>query len=59
MNEKNIKKKAFTPASSNTQRTLKFPDPENMEEFVKNLNRSNMFFVLNFEPIMIGTPPKT
>ena len=35
---------------------LNFLTPKNMEKFVKNLNRSNMLFVLNFEPIMIGIP---
>ena len=30
--------------------------PRNMEKLVKILNRSNIFFVLNFEPIMIGIP---
>ena len=55
------KKRAFTPISFNTtlQRTPKFSDPENMEEFVKSLNRSNMFFVLNSEPTMTGIPQKT
>ena len=47
------KKKAFTP------RTPKFPDPEKYKGLVKSLNHSNMFFVLNFEPIMTGIPQKT
>ena len=38
---------------------LSFLTPKNMEKVVKSLNRSNMFFVLNFEPIMTGIPPKT
>ena len=29
---------------------------KNREKFVKSLNRTNIFFVLNFEPIMIGIP---
>ena len=33
---------------------LNFLTPKNTEELVKSLNRSNMFFVLNFEPITIG-----
>ena len=36
-----------------------FLTTKNIEKFVKNLNRSNIFFVLNFEPKMIDIPQKT
>ena len=53
------KKKAFTQPFLTPNEFLNFLIPKNMEELVKSLNRSNMFLVLNFEPTMIGTPPKT
>ena len=41
-----------------TNEFLNFLTLKNTEEFVKSLNRSNMPFVLNFEPITIGIPQK-
>ena len=38
---------------------LNFLIPKNIEELVKSLNRSNMRFLSNSEPIMTGIPQKT
>ena len=57
MNEKNIIKRKFLPQfylTPTLNKLLNFLIPKNMEGFVKSVNRSNIFFVLNFEPIMIG-----
>ena len=60
MNENTMIKRKLLPQPLLTPNEfLNFLIPKNMEELVRSLNRSNMFFVPNFEPIMTGTPPKT
>ena len=54
--KKNLPQFHLTP---NFNELLNSLIPKIMGEFVKSLNRSNIYFVLNFEPIMTGTTQKT